>query len=112
MKQGPEENTILEERLLPDQAPVLEAGHSFGSITDKISAIAKAAQTHLGLLQSARGSMPVVCLRLFSVYGPWEEPTQRIARSRGLAPSTPSTRPKTSTASSPRIRASPSTCAR
>jgi molybdopterin-containing oxidoreductase family membrane subunit len=39
MKQGPEETTVLEERLLPDQAPVLEAGHSFGSITDKIAAI-------------------------------------------------------------------------
>jgi molybdopterin-containing oxidoreductase family membrane subunit len=39
MKQGPEENTILEERLLPDQAPVLAAGHTFGSVTDKIAAI-------------------------------------------------------------------------
>ena len=39
MKQGPEETTVLEERLLPDQAPVLEAGHSFGSITDKIAGI-------------------------------------------------------------------------
>jgi molybdopterin-containing oxidoreductase family membrane subunit len=39
MKQGPEENTIVEERLLPDQAPVLEPGHTLGSITDKISAI-------------------------------------------------------------------------
>ncbi len=39
MKQGPEETTITEERLLPGQAPVLEAGHSFGSVTDKISAI-------------------------------------------------------------------------
>ncbi|HEX6879706.1 MAG TPA: NrfD/PsrC family molybdoenzyme membrane anchor subunit, partial [Terriglobales bacterium] len=39
MKQGPEETTITEERLLPGQAPVLEAGHSFGSVTDKIAAI-------------------------------------------------------------------------
>jgi molybdopterin-containing oxidoreductase family membrane subunit len=39
MKQGPEESTILEERLLPDQASVLEGGHTFGSITDKIAAI-------------------------------------------------------------------------
>ena len=39
MKQGPEETTILEERLLPNQAPVLEAGHSFGSVTDKIAGI-------------------------------------------------------------------------
>src|SRR5512146_3289479 len=39
MKQGPEETTITEERLLPGQTPVLEAGHSFGSVTDKIAAI-------------------------------------------------------------------------
>lgn len=39
MKQGPEEATIIQERLLPGQAPVLEAGHSFGSITDKIVSI-------------------------------------------------------------------------
>jgi molybdopterin-containing oxidoreductase family membrane subunit len=39
MKQGPEETTVLEERLLPNQAPVLEAGHSFGSVTDKIAGI-------------------------------------------------------------------------
>lgn len=40
-------------------------------------AVAKAAQTHLGQLHSS-GAMPVVCLRLFSVYGPWEEPTRLI----------------------------------
>jgi Ni/Fe-hydrogenase subunit HybB-like protein len=39
MKQGPEETTILEERLLPEQAPVLESGHTLGSVTDKIAAI-------------------------------------------------------------------------
>lgn len=45
---------------------------------NSIYAVAKAAQTHLGQLQSRAGTMPVVCLRLFSVYGPWEEPTRLI----------------------------------
>jgi nucleoside-diphosphate-sugar epimerase len=45
---------------------------------NSVYAVAKAAQTHLGQLWSRRGSMPVVCLRLFSVYGPWEEPTRLI----------------------------------
>ncbi|MGA2989070.1 MAG: NrfD/PsrC family molybdoenzyme membrane anchor subunit [Candidatus Korobacteraceae bacterium] len=39
MQQGPEETTIAEERLLPDQPPVLTPGHSFGSVTDKIGDI-------------------------------------------------------------------------
>src|SRR5512133_905774 len=39
MKQGPEETTITEERLLPGQAPVLTPGHTLGSITDKIVSI-------------------------------------------------------------------------
>ena len=37
MQQGPEEKTIVKERLLPGQAAVLTPGHTFGSITDKIS---------------------------------------------------------------------------
>jgi nucleoside-diphosphate-sugar epimerase len=43
---------------------------------NSVYAVAKAAQTHLGQLHSRRGPMPVVTLRLFSVYGPWEEPTR------------------------------------
>src|SRR5512133_3930541 len=39
MKQGPEETTITEERLLPGQAPVITPGHTLGSITDKIVSI-------------------------------------------------------------------------
>jgi nucleoside-diphosphate-sugar epimerase len=45
---------------------------------NSVYAVAKAAQTHLGQLWSRRGAMPVVCLRFFSVYGPWEEPTRLI----------------------------------
>ncbi len=45
---------------------------------NSVYAVAKAAQTHLGQFVSRRGTMPVVCLRLFSVYGPWEEPTRLI----------------------------------
>jgi len=37
MQQGPDEKTVLKERLLPGQSPVLTAGHTFGTITDKIS---------------------------------------------------------------------------
>lgn len=39
-------------------------------------AVAKAAQTHLCQLQARRGSMAVTALRLFSVFGPWEEPSR------------------------------------
>src|SRR5512146_1899576 len=35
----PEEHKIQYDRLLPGQAPVLESGHTFGSVTDKIAAI-------------------------------------------------------------------------
>lgn len=37
MQQGPDEKTVLKERLLPGQSPVLTPGHTFGTITDKIS---------------------------------------------------------------------------
>jgi UDP-glucose 4-epimerase len=37
-------------------------------------AVGKAAQTHLCSLEGRRGPMSVVTFRLFSVYGPWEEP--------------------------------------
>ena len=39
MHEGPEEKTLLHDRLLPDQPPVLEPGHSMLSVTDKISGI-------------------------------------------------------------------------
>jgi len=39
MLEGAEHTTVTEERLLPNQAPVLGARHTFGSITDKIVAI-------------------------------------------------------------------------
>jgi nucleoside-diphosphate-sugar epimerase len=41
-------------------------------------AASKAAQTHLCSLPMWRPSLPVVTLRLFSVYGPWEEPTRLV----------------------------------
>ncbi|HLW64534.1 MAG TPA: SDR family NAD(P)-dependent oxidoreductase [Gemmataceae bacterium] len=41
-------------------------------------AVAKAAQTHLCALFAQRTAMAVACFRLFSVYGPWEEPTRLI----------------------------------
>jgi nucleoside-diphosphate-sugar epimerase len=41
-------------------------------------AVAKAAQTHLCSVLAGRGGMSVVTFRLFSVYGPWEEPTRLV----------------------------------
>ncbi len=41
-------------------------------------AVAKAAQTHLCGLLSSRTPLTAVTCRLFSVYGPWEEPTRLI----------------------------------
>jgi dolichol-phosphate mannosyltransferase len=41
-------------------------------------AVAKAAQTYLCSLLSKKGSMGGVVFRLFSVYGPWEEPARLI----------------------------------
>ncbi|HEV3142616.1 MAG TPA: NAD-dependent epimerase/dehydratase family protein [Gemmataceae bacterium] len=45
---------------------------------NSLYAVAKAAQTHLCSLLAQRSSMAVVCFRLFSVFGPWEEPTRLI----------------------------------
>lgn len=41
-------------------------------------AVAKAAQTHLVSLAAGRAGMSTVSFRLFSVYGPWEEPTRLL----------------------------------
>jgi nucleoside-diphosphate-sugar epimerase len=41
-------------------------------------AVGKAAQTHLCQLMARRSPMGVAVFRLFSVYGPWEEPTRLI----------------------------------
>jgi nucleoside-diphosphate-sugar epimerase len=43
---------------------------------NSVYAVAKAAQTHLASLVASRGPTAVVTFRLFSVYGPWEEPTR------------------------------------
>ena len=46
---------------------------------NSIYAVAKAAQTHMcTLLGSASEATAVVTFRLFSVYGPWEEPTRLL----------------------------------
>ena len=45
---------------------------------NSVYAVAKAAQTHLATLFARRGPMAVVTFRLFSVYGPWEEPTRLL----------------------------------
>jgi nucleoside-diphosphate-sugar epimerase len=45
---------------------------------NSVYAVAKAAQTHLASLVARRGAMAVVTFRLFSVYGPWEEPTRLL----------------------------------
>lgn len=41
-------------------------------------AVAKAAQSHLCLFAARRWPMALAVFRLFSVYGPWEEPTRLI----------------------------------
>lgn len=50
----------------------------------------KAAQTHLTAVMSRLEELPAVTFRLFSVYGPWEEPTRLIPtlirRARGGEP--------------------------
>ena len=43
---------------------------------NSLYAAAKAAQTHLATLMGRRGPAAIVTLRLFSVYGPWEEPSR------------------------------------
>jgi nucleoside-diphosphate-sugar epimerase len=45
---------------------------------NSVYAVAKAAQTHLCSLVARRGSMGVGVFRLFSAYGPWEEPSRLI----------------------------------
>jgi len=45
-------------------------------IPNSVYAVAKAAQTHLCGLLAQSGEMAVVTFRLFSVYGPWEEPAR------------------------------------
>jgi nucleoside-diphosphate-sugar epimerase len=41
-------------------------------------AIAKAAQSHLCSLMASKSDMSVVTFRLFSIYGPWEEPSRLV----------------------------------
>ena len=43
---------------------------------NSVYAVAKAAQTHLASLMGGRGEMSTTTFRLFSVYGPWEEPNR------------------------------------
>lgn len=45
---------------------------------NSVYAVAKAAQTHLGQLLAKQGRLPITTLRLFSVYGPYEESTRLI----------------------------------
>jgi nucleoside-diphosphate-sugar epimerase len=45
---------------------------------NSLYAVAKSAQTHLAELWARRTGKRIVTLRLFSVYGPWEEPTRLI----------------------------------
>jgi nucleoside-diphosphate-sugar epimerase len=45
---------------------------------NSIYGVAKAAQTHLAALMARKTSMAVVTFRLFSVYGPWEEPSRLL----------------------------------
>jgi nucleoside-diphosphate-sugar epimerase len=45
---------------------------------NSVYGVAKAAQTHLATLMARRTSMAIVTFRLFSVYGPWEEPGRLI----------------------------------
>lgn len=45
---------------------------------DSYYAIAKAAQTHMGAYVAKSKSKPIVTIRPFSVYGPYEEPTRFI----------------------------------
>ncbi len=45
---------------------------------NSVYAVAKAAQTHLCRLMAGQGGLGMVTFRLFSVYGPWEEPTRLL----------------------------------
>lgn len=47
---------------------------------DSYYAVAKAAQSLLSRHRSRESGLPIVTLRLFSVYGPYEEPTRLIPR--------------------------------
>ena len=39
MHQGPDEKTLLQDVLEPGEPPVLAPGHTFGTVTDKITSI-------------------------------------------------------------------------
>lgn len=45
---------------------------------NSVYAVAKAAQSHLCSLHAQNAGMSVVTFRLFSVYGPWEEPSRLV----------------------------------
>jgi nucleoside-diphosphate-sugar epimerase len=45
---------------------------------NSVYAVAKAAQTHLCRLAARRTGLAAVVFRLFSVYGPWEEPSRLV----------------------------------
>ena len=45
---------------------------------NSLYAVAKAAQTHLCQLAASEGGMAVVAFRIFSAYGPWEDPGRLI----------------------------------
>lgn len=45
---------------------------------NSVYAVAKAAQTHLCRLTARETGCPMVTFRLFSVYGPWEEPRRLV----------------------------------
>lgn len=47
---------------------------------DSYYAISKLAATHLCQLQAHQLHKPIVTFRLFSIYGPWEEPTRLMPR--------------------------------
>ncbi len=47
---------------------------------DSFYAISKLAATHLCQLQAVQLQKPIVSFRLFSIYGPWEEPSRLIPK--------------------------------
>ena len=50
---------------------------------DSVYAITKCAATHAVSYRARRSALPAATVRLYSVYGPWEEPTRRGSPTRG-----------------------------
>ncbi len=67
MKQGPEEKTVLQDVPWEDEPPVLEPGHDFDSVTDKITDAVLKRPIGLGWLAGLAAGMGLLGILLIAV---------------------------------------------